>query len=165
MNIYDFAMQMEKDGENYYRELAAASKIAGLKKIFGMLADEEIQHFEIFQQLKEKGGEPGLPESKILTHVKNIFVGMKEDKPQLHIDTTKDSDAFRKARDIERKSMEFYLEKAETAEHASIKNILNRLAKEEEKHLNIMENLVEFISRPEPGHWLENAEWHHLEEY
>ena len=30
MNIYDFAMQMEKDGENYYRQLAAASKIDGL---------------------------------------------------------------------------------------------------------------------------------------
>jgi hypothetical protein len=36
---------------------------------------------------------------------------------------------------------------------------------EEDKHLRIMENIVEFVSRPEPGNWLENAEWHHLETY
>lgn len=165
MNIYDFAMQMEKDGENYYRDLAAASKIAGLKKIFEMLADEEVKHFEIFQQMKVKKGETQLPKTDILANVKNIFIDMKAEKPHLHIDTTKDTDAFRKARDIEQKSIDFYLEKAEEAEDAAVKDILKRLAREEGKHLKIMENLVEFVSRPEPGHWLENAEWHHLEEY
>lgn len=165
MNIYDFAMQMEKDGENYYRELAAASKIAGLKKIFDMLADEEVKHFQIFKELKEKKSAAQFPETHILTNVKNIFIGMKEEKPKLHVDTTADTNAFRKARDIEQKSIDFYLEKAEGAEDASVKNLLKQLAKEEEKHLKIMENLVEFVSRPEPGHWLENAEWHHLEEY
>jgi hypothetical protein len=39
------------------------------------------------------------------------------------------------------------------------------LAAEEKKHLRIMENIVEFVSRPEPGNWLENAEWYHLDEY
>jgi len=39
------------------------------------------------------------------------------------------------------------------------------LAKEEANHLRIMENIVEFVTRPEPGNWLENAEWHHLNEY
>ena len=165
MNIYDFAMQMEKDGENYYRELAAASKIAGLKKIFGMLADEEVEHFRVLKQLKEQKSETRLPETHILTDVKNIFIGMKEEKGHLHIDTTVDTDAFRKAREIEQKSIDFYLEKAEEAEDAEVKNVLIRLARMEEKHRNIMENLVEFVSRPEPGHWLENAEWHHLEEY
>lgn len=165
MNIYDFAMQMEKDGENYYRELAAASKIAGLKKIFGMLADEEVEHFRVLKQLKEQKSETRPPETHILTDVKNIFIGMKEEKGNLHIDTTVDTDAFRKAREIEQKSIDFYLEKAEEAEDAAVKNVLIRLARMEEKHRNIMENLVEFVSRPEPGHWLENAEWHHLEEY
>jgi rubrerythrin len=90
---------------------------------------------------------------------------MKDEKPDLHIDTTVETDAFRKARDIEKQSMDFYLEKAEKAENESEKKLLKRLAKEEEKHLHIMQNLVAFVSRPEPGNWLENAEWHHLEDY
>jgi rubrerythrin len=165
MNIYDFGMQMEKDGENFYRELAAASKIAGLKKIFGMLADEEVEHFRVLKQMKQQNSQAQLPETHILTDVKNIFIDMKEEAGDLHIDTTVDTDAFRKARDIEQKSIDFYLEKAEEAEDAAVKNILIRLARMEEKHRNIMQNLVDFVSRPEPGHWLENAEWHHLEEY
>lgn len=165
MDVYQFAMQMEKDGENYYRELAAASRLAGLSRIFIMLADEEVKHFQFIEQLRLKKGEARFEETPILTNVKNIFIEMKNEGGHLHIDTTVDTNAFRKAREIERQSMDFYREKAEAAENEAVKTLLSRLAKEEEKHLRIMENLVDFVSRPEPGHWLENAEWHHLEEY
>jgi len=165
MDIYQFAMQMEKDGENYYRELASASRMAGLKRIFSMLADEEVKHFHFIDELRRKQGQASLAETSILTDVKNIFIDMKEGKPDLHIDTTADTDAFRKARDIEEKSMVFYREKADEATEESVKDLLLRIAREEEKHMHIMQNLVEFVSKPEPGNWLENAEWHHMEEY
>jgi hypothetical protein len=44
-------------------------------------------------------------------------------------------------------------------------SIFLQLEDQEKKHLRIMENIVEFISKPEPGNWLENAEWHHLDKY
>ncbi len=34
MNVYEYAMNVEKEGEAYYREMAAAATNAGLKKIF-----------------------------------------------------------------------------------------------------------------------------------
>jgi hypothetical protein len=37
MSIFEFAMQMELDGEKFYRELAEKSSNAGLKKIFSRL--------------------------------------------------------------------------------------------------------------------------------
>lgn len=43
------------------------------------------------------------------------------------------------------------------------KKILTKLAEEEKKHLFLLENLVEFISRPET--WIENAEFNHLDDY
>ena len=48
MNIYDFAIQMEKDGEAYYRELGERSKQEGLKYIFTLLADEEKELCNLF---------------------------------------------------------------------------------------------------------------------
>ena len=165
MNIYDFAMQMEKDGESYYRKLKASSKNAGLQKIFGMLADEEVMHFQVLQKMKQQTGTGRLQETSILTNVKNIFIEMKEDKEVLHVDSTIDTEAYRKARDIEQKSIDFYLEKAEETKEEGVKTLLLQLAKMEEKHRNIMQNIVDFASRPEPGNWLENAEWHHLDEY
>ena len=62
-------------------------------------------------------------------------------------------------------SWKSYLEKSKGVEGEQEKLLLTQLAKEEEKHLRIMENVVEFISRAEPGKWLENAEWHHLDTY
>ena len=36
MDIFEFAMQMEKDGESYYREIAAKVDNKGVKKILGI---------------------------------------------------------------------------------------------------------------------------------
>jgi rubrerythrin len=74
-------------------------------------------------------------------------------------------EAYRKAMAIEEMSREFYLDKASNAGDEVVKQIFLRLAGEEEKHFRIMENIAEFVARPEPGNWLENAEWHHLDEY
>ena len=52
MNIYDFAIQMEKDGEAYYRELGRKSKAEGLQFIFSILADEEVRHYTILEKMK-----------------------------------------------------------------------------------------------------------------
>ena len=165
MNIYQFAMQMEKDGENYYRLLAKESTVPGLGKIFIMLADEEVKHFKVIEELSRREKNPQLAETGILTNVKNVFVSMKEAKEELFIDTTKTTNEYRKACDIEEMSQKFYLEKAELVMGEAEQRIFLRLANEEANHLRIMENILEFVSRPEPGNWLENAEWHHLDEY
>jgi len=164
MNIYEFAMQMEKDGENYYRKLAEQSKDSGLGKIFTMLADDEVYHFKLADKLNRRQKEKPVS-SKILEDVKNIFVSMKEINEELHIDTTKAANEYRKACTIEERSRDFYQEKAEQTEDKEEKAIFLQLAKWEGNHLRIMENIIEFVSRPEPGNWLENAEWHHLDEY
>lgn len=165
MNIYQFAMQMEKDGENYYRVLAKESSVPGLSKIFLMLADEEVKHYNVIERLSRKEKNPQLVEARILENVKNVFVTMQGAKGEVHIDTTKAASAYRKACTIEEMSQQFYLEKAGLVEDGYERQMFIRLAKEEERHLRIMENIVQFVSRPEPGNWLENAEWHHLDEY
>lgn len=165
MNIYAFAMQMEKDGENYYRQLAEQSGSAGIKKIFVMLANEEVKHYRVVELLSKKSGNPQLAETNVLENVKNIFIEMKQTKEELHIDTTAEMQNYRKARDIEEQSRKFYEEKAGETEDEAERRIFLQLAGEERKHLRIMENIVELVSRPEPGRWLENAEWHHLDEY
>lgn len=165
MNIYEFAMQMEKDGEKYYRDLARNTESTGLRKIFTMLADEEVKHYEVVEKLSRKAPNPQFADTNVLENVKNIFVEMKESKPVLKIDTTEETESYRKARDLEEMSRKFYADKAAQAENEQTRRIFKTLAREEEKHFRIMENIVEFVSRPEPGNWLENAEWHHLDAY
>lgn len=169
MDIYAFAMQMEKDGEDYYRELADKSNSAGLKKIFNMLADEEVKHFKIIERIQQKTNFPDAVDSEILGGAKNVFIEMQDGKLNFdqgnYVDTTEETNAYRKARDIEEKSREFYKTKAEEATDEQSAKLLKMLAREEERHYRIMDNIVEFVSRPEPGNWLEDAEWHHLDEF
>jgi len=162
MDIYQFAMKMEKDGENYYRELSEKTNQEGLKSILTLLANEEVKHYRVVEQLSKKVENPHMAEEKVFENVKNIFVKMKETEQDLHFDAS-EADLYRKAQRIEKESREFYLEKANEVEGEPQRQLLLRLAGEEQKHEFLMENLVEFITRPKT--WLENAEWYHLDEY
>ena len=159
MNIFDYAMQMEKDGENYYRQLVQSSDNKGEKTIFTMLADEEVKHFNIIRLMKSQTL-PKLADSDILANTRNIFIKMQQSNDKLDFDN-KQSQLYKKARDIEQKSCKFYLEKASQAEQKQ-KEIFLKLAEEEKKHYYILENLLQLVSRPEQ--WLENAEFYHSEE-
>lgn len=165
MNIYQFAMQMEKDGEDFYLRLAKEATVPGLAKIFTMLADEEVKHYTVVVQLSRKEKNPHLTDTAILENVKNVFIGMQEEKGQLFIDTTAATTSYRKACTLEAASEKFYREKSDQSKDENEQRIFSRLAREEANHLRIMENILEFVSRAEPGNWLENAEWHHMDEY
>jgi rubrerythrin len=165
MNIYEFAKQMEVDGEKYYRMLADQSDSDGLQKIFLMLASEEVKHYKVIDLMSRGADQPELAETEILDKVKNVFAEMRTTEPHPRVDSTAATQSYLKARDIEEESRKFYQEQADRAENKTHAPIFLRLAREEGKHLRIMENIVEFVSRAEPGNWLENAEWHHLDNY
>jgi rubrerythrin len=73
MNIYEYAMQMEKDGENYYRELAGNSQVEGIKIILTMLANEEVKHYNAIAQLQKHAGNSLFAKTTVLENVKNVF--------------------------------------------------------------------------------------------
>ena len=159
MDILEYAMQMEKDGETYYRELSAKTENSGIKKILTMLADAEVIHYKIFQAMKGKEKIP-VADSKSLAGIKNIFARLKEEEPS-EVDKS-EIELYRKALDIEIKSRDFYLGRADETKNEKEKEIFLKVAHEEKKHYLIMENIVDFVSRPDI--WLENPEWYHLED-
>jgi rubrerythrin len=160
MDIFEYAMQMEKDGEAYYRQLAQQTTNKGLKTILTMLADEEVKHYNTIEKIKT--AKPHMAETTILTDAKNVFAQIQESGESFDFDLEQ-IELYRKAQDIEKKSQDFYLEKASQVEEEYQKDIFLRLADEEKKHYFLLENIIEFVSRPET--WLENAEFYHLEEY
>ena len=161
MDIFEFAMQKEKLSEDYYRQLAAQTDNTGLKSIFNMLADEEAHHFSIVQQMRSKI--PGkLSKTDVLSDAKEVFARMREGTRKFDFDAGQ-IEIYKKAQDIEQESRQFYLEKADEVEDPSQKGVFRKLAEEEKKHYFLLDNIIDFVSRPET--WLENAEFCHLEEY
>jgi len=161
MDIYEFAMKMEKDGETYYRELAKKSANPGLKNIFTMLADSEVVHHSIFKKMKEDE-KVKVANTGILSRVTNIFVKMREEGTAPDAGIT-ETELYKKAREIEKASEDFYLREAAEVRDTERKEIFLKIADEEKRHYAILDEIISFVSRPQT--WLENPEWYHLEEY
>src|SRR5208283_5242885 len=126
MDIFAYAMQMEKDGEIYYRELSAQTERKGIKNILARLADAEVIHYKIFQAMKSNEQIPET-DSKNLEGIKNIFARLKEEDGPSGIDSTQVA-LYRKAQDIEKMTRDFYLEKAGEAKDEIEKTIFQKVA-------------------------------------
>jgi rubrerythrin len=159
MDIYEFAMQMEQENATLYRELAEKTSDAGIKRILTLLAQDEDKHYSIVKQMK-KASSPQMAETEILADARSVFaqmVGQEFDIDVSHIEL------YQKAQGIEQKSQEFYQEQATQADSPVQKELLLKIADEEKRHYFVLENIIEFLSRPQT--WLEDAEFTHLEEY
>jgi rubrerythrin len=161
MNMFDYAMQMEKDGEVFYRELAEKTGSSGLKNIFITLAENEVQHYNTFKAMKENS-DYNFKETQILNESKNIFIKLKEQGVEASV--SKQKEAYEKALEIEKQSIEYYEGLLQKEIKSDVqKNVISKIKEEEKKHYFLIENIIEFVSRPET--WLENAEFNHLDEY
>ena len=161
MNIFQYVQKMEKDGEAYYRELAEKCNDKGLRTIFLNMADDEVKHFHIFKEM-EANADPEMVNTEILQSSRNVFEQMREQNEE-HRPDLGQIEAYRNARQIELDSEAFYLEKAKEVDSETHKDLFVRIAEEEKKHAFLLENVIDFVTKPD--NWLENAEHHHLEEF
>jgi rubrerythrin len=161
MDVYDYAMQMERDGESFYREAALQTEREGFRNILTRLADAEAAHYKVFKSWKDKRN-VGPAKSTLLKGVQNIFEQMRSVK-DLPVMKGNELHLYRQALEIEQKSIDFYQQKSTEAATVAEAEALSAIAREEEKHYIIVEKIIDFVSRPEK--WIENAEFFHLEEY
>lgn len=162
MNIFDYAMQMEKEGEVLYKNFAKDSPQKGLATIFTGLAEQEHKHYKTFKKMKNSE-EPESSDTTFLNDVKSIFTEWKKEKNKFNFNISQ-SDLYRKALEIEQKSIDFYMDKSKEINDAKQKEIFERIANEERSHYEVMENIIEFIITPE--RWVEHAEFSKIgEEY
>jgi len=152
MDIYDFSIQMEHDAETLYRSLASKTDKPGIKKIFGMLADDEVKHAKAVEVLKKKQS-PGQNKSS-MTEVATVFASMKENVEELSPDLLVE---LRRALEIEKKGKEYYEEKFSELDTEEGQKLFKSLSRQEDYHYKTVENLIELIEKPQ--WWVEHAEF------
>lgn len=139
-SILKYAMQMELDGYNFFKEKAEKFSNASTKKMFEDIAEVEMEHYNFLrEQLEEYEENQGFKlDSKAFDRdEKNIFENRAESE---HIkDVLSESDIpditiLRMAYLIERDYAEFYRNVAENTEDEIAKQIFEKLAQWEEGH-------------------------------
>lgn len=164
--IFDFAMQMEQDGKDYYEKEAAKTNIPALKKILLGLAEDEIRHYNIFKKLKEQHaadlGALSEKSSEIMKTTRNVFEEMAKSGAEIDVGSEA-IEIWNHAQEVEKKSEDFYRMKAEEMSDPKAKEMLIKIAAEEAKHWAVIESVRQFLEKPKT--WLEDAEWGNLEDY
>jgi rubrerythrin len=155
MDIFDQAMAIERQGEALYRSVARDASDKGVIYIFSWLADQEKKHYDVLKNMKEDGLAP-VGQSFDLKGIRGIFLNWKETRARIDVKTPQ-VDLYRQALDIEEKTVKLYEEGARTAADNVTKAAFLSIAAEEKVHRQIVENIIEFITKPD--FWAENAEF------
>jgi rubrerythrin len=161
MNPLEFAVQMENDGEHFYRRQAEYFHGTSLSVVFLKLADAEHKHKELLEA-RLSGLAVELPDDQGTEPTRSVFFNLVDLKKKA--DNLSDQmDAYALAAGVEQRSIDLYTELLQTATDPSNKILLQFLLIQEREHLALFDGLRELLSRPKE--WVEAAEFGPREEY
>ena len=158
MNPYDFAIQMSRDGEKFFRTLTKQVKRPGLRKILAMLANDQAIHRRDFEKRKKEEGRT-LPDAKNLTEALNPFaLRLKRlDRGERPDENLPPAELYRRGQELDKECEDFYRKRAARVKDPRLKQAFLTVAEEQRKHYFTLEHLINFILEPHQA--LENAEW------
>ena len=161
MNDLKFAIQMELDGEAYYRRQASVKENKGIRSVCLLLANEEKHHGELLKKTYA-GKLENLVDSDVLAEAKSIFRDLRDIKVD-GVEKASQLDFYRIALEKEEESIDLYSHYLSQAEGGEAKQLFEFLIKQEKRHFAILQAFVDFVKRPEE--WVENAEFGIREDY
>ena len=158
MNPYDFAIQMSRDGEKFFRILTKQVKKPGLRKILVLLANDQATHRRDFEKMKKAEGRT-LPDAKNLTEALNPFAQRlnRVDLGERLDEDLPPAELYRRGQALDKECEDFYRKRAARVKEPRLKQAFLGVAEEQRKHHFSLEHLINFILEPQQG--LEDAEW------
>ncbi len=158
MNPYDFAIQMSRDGEKFFRALTKQVKKPRLRKVLAILANDQATHRRDFEKMKKASGR-ALPDAKNLTEALNPFAQRlkrleRGEKPDENLAP---AELYRRGQVLDRECEDFYRKRAARAKDPWLKQAFQGIAEEQRKHYFTLEHLINFILEPQQA--IEDAEW------
>ncbi|BCZ47823.1 hypothetical protein psyc5s11_38900 [Clostridium gelidum] len=155
MNILEFAINMELEGEKYYNDQAEIINDKYLKNIFLILAKDENSHAKILQD-KSNNLSYDLKSNETLSEAKNLFKGIEDFKNEIK-QKPDQLDLYRVALEKEKESIDLYEKLLSQAEDDKSKKLFEFLIQQEKDHYTTLEELVSQLNKS--NDWVEAAEF------
>jgi len=152
------AMQLEKDGEEFYREQARKAENPLAAKTFGWLADEELKHRQVFETAYAAiQGTDVCPALEDLGHshslaseaAREIFQAARADLEGEVTSNPQMEQAYAIAMRMERETIDLYRQRAEEAEDENERKLYELLLAEERDHLDLLATTEEYLNDTE----------------
>jgi len=158
MNPYDFAIQMSRDGEMFFRTLTKQVKKPGLRRILVLLAKDQAIHRRDFAKMKKAEGR-SLPDVGNLAGAVNPFAERLKrlGRGERVDENLPPAELYRRGQALDKACEDFYRKRAARVKDPRLKQAFLGVAEEQRKHYFTLEHLINFILEPQQG--LEDAEW------
>ena len=148
------AIQLEVDGEEFYRQASQKSSNKLAREIFQNLADEEDEHRrkfeEIYEALKKGRDWPDVePPASKGKRLKSIFARATEKLGGKIKVASSELEAIKTAIDMEVESYDFYRSRSEKSAVLLEKRFYQALAGEERAHHLALLDSYEYLTSPE----------------
>ena len=161
MDVLQFALDMELDGERYYRSQSEKFAQTPLKRVFDTLAKDEAKHAQILRE-QMAGTAQTLPDDPQLSDRQNLFSGLKDYQPAVE-EMPDQAALYHEAMEMEQRSIDLYTDLRAKATEKQTRSLFDFLIREETRHHEILEDVFRFVNRP--NEWVEAAEFGVREEY
>jgi len=155
------AIRMEKKGMAFYRDAGEKALTPLARTMFLSLVEDEKLHVKVFQEMADAAGvTPATVEEMDKDGaVKRIGGMFREAAKQVKENSGSDDDqieAIDIAKGMEEKAYKFYSEMAGETDDPAEKDILKKIAEQENEHFRILDDTRLLLTNP--------AEWHIKEE-
>jgi rubrerythrin len=161
MDIIECAMKQEQEAKLWYEQLATDVTSPELKELFSILAASEDEHYRALSGLKADSC-AAAADFAALDGAAGAFRPLLAQRDAVET-LKKDADGFRHIIAGEEETIRQYEELAAQAGDDGTRNLLGKLVAEEKRHLNIVENIFEFVESPRT--YLAWGEFSNLKEY
>ncbi|MFW6134704.1 MAG: ferritin family protein [Elusimicrobiota bacterium] len=154
------AIQMEKDGINFYKDAAKNVENPLAKKMFKSIIDDEKRHLKIFKTAAKQQGMQDIGEEKAKEFNKKmqtIFSNIPESVARTLDAHTQEIEAIKGAIKIEEKGIKYYSEKCMQTQGMA-KDLCSFVVQEEKNHRRFLENTLNYLEQN--MNWnIENEGW------
>lgn len=161
MNVFDYAMAIERSGRTFYRDVAARAGAAGVRTIFSMMAEDEQELLERLQAMKAASQSTTMEDSRILETAGNIFEDILNEREALQI--SDDLEAYHYVMRVEAALCRLYEDAARREPNPEVQGLLRRIAAEERRELENLRRLYDFVNAP--NEFLAWGEFSNLNEF
>jgi len=158
MNLIECTIKMKEETGAHYLRLADSVDNKDLKQIFTLLAAAEEEHVRTLAKMNSHLNSKNA-DSDAFNDGVCVFRPFL-DATQLDKELKNDSDAFSHVVTEEEETISFFEQLAQQSKDATMKKICNKLADQERKHLNKIENIYSFVE--DPRTYLEWGEFSNL---
>lgn len=146
MNVFDCAIKIEEEAQQYYKRLETQSTSPDKRHLFAMLAASEEEHKNNLMQLKKKMGND-VAQMDSLEYSACRFRPILTER-ELMEEELRDPDFYKFAVWEEEQEIQFFEDLARKTKNERVRRALHMLADEERRHLNMVENIYEFMETP-----------------